>query len=997
MSTACTACHAALDGPVRFCPHCGAKQPEGGAAPGGMWKASERRHLAIMFCDIVGSTPLSQTLDPEDLGRLYELFQARSREAIEASNGYLAQVMGDGVMAFFGFPDLRENPVEDAIHAALALRRAVDDQSLAADLPPLRVRIGIADGPVVVGDLASHDGRPSVVGETPNLAARLQTVAPPGGIAISNAARRRVGGLFRFSAIGKATLKGFASPIEALLVEGEAPARTRYGALRRDGAVPLLGRDAELAALERAFATALTEPAAGRVALIQAEPGLGKSRLAEALADRLEGVNAVWIGGSERHGNSPLYPVLQRLQIIAGFTPDDSEATRLARLRAVVDGSVPTSDLEDTVALLAGLLDLPPPPGEAAAAIAALPASARRRRSVDALVRLTLTAAGPRGLLFVAEDAHWLDPTTLEFLAAAAREMAGRPAMMLLTTRPVPETPLGPLIACRIDLGPLSREAARAVIAAVGDNGQRPLPPEVEARIIDIAEGVPLFIEELTRAQQDGGGGGDAMPTTVQDTLLMRLGRQSRARQLAQAASAIGRRFEPDLLSVTCGLSASAVQQGLAALMEAALIRPTGDGSYEFRHALMREAAYAMMLRDTRKTLHRTIGETLRSGKVEGAEARPETIATHLGLGGLPREAAGLWREAAARALAGAAFTEAAGHLRAGIADLAAAQTPDAALELELQSMLGSCLMQLLGFAAPEAEAVFDRAETLCDSGEGSPARRFHALWGIWAVRISRGQTAAVHGLAARMKTVAAESGDPALDLLALSAQVPSAYLAGTHPRAIEAAEAVMGRYDHARDGPLALAHAVDAKSQALLWGTLAAWEAGDTALHERLDRELEAHVARQGYPFLQPYADCLRAYQRVQAGRPAEALPLAARAGDMAARQDLQFWQVGAMLWTGAAQIAMDEAAEGVPLLTQGLAAYQAIGTAMLTPYLRCMLALGHHRLGDDDKAEALVAEAYADAAARGEGCARGAMDAIASLVGVKDRTMPEVARGQG
>lgn len=973
---ACPSCQTAVDAAARFCPTCGALQAAGPAAAETLWEAGERRHLAVLFCDLVGSTELATRIDPEDFGQLLEHLQDGCAAAIAAHAGYVAQYLGDGVVAYFGYPTARENPVADAVRAACRIHAAVAAVA-GPESTRLAVRIGIAHGLVVVGAVASRDGRANVVGDTPNLAARLQAIAPPGGTVLSEPACRRIAGVCATRAYGVHALKGFDAPVRAHLVvsatadAGDAP----VGA----AALPFVGRDGERAALDRALRDAAA--GRGRVVAVTGEPGVGKSRLVATFCGGLPADASLrCIRASERHQNSPLYPVLRWLESAAAVGSEAAGPAVRHRLQPFLAGVLPADAAADAYELLGEVLDLDPPQ----ARTGHLTSAQRRERTLDLLVRLVVDAdrAGP--VVILVEDAHWLDPTSRAWLHALGGRIPERAAMVLVTTRDVGAAPDG---AERLDLGPLAAADARQLIA-----GLIPSDAATEA-VLARAEGIPFYLEAFARTLANhgaGGAGGDAaagtIPSSLQDLVLARLDAVPAARRVAQAGSVLGRTFSAGVLAAVMRERRSTVEAALAELERARLLVSAGDGTWAFPHALIREAAYEVLLKRVRQRLHARVAEILIAGTELGTAARePETVAHHLTYGGAPAQAAGYWRAAGERALAKAAYAEAVHHLRGGLACLAAADTSDAVLELHLQAALGTALTQLHGFAAEAVEAAFARAEALCDAHTHLPdAERFHVLWGVWALRITRGEIPAARALAARLGALAERLDDPDLRVLADAAAVPSAYYAGDHRAALAACDAVLARYAPARHARQALTYTIDAKLLAVMFGALAAWACGDAGRHARLDAAIEDQLTALQMPFLVPYARCMQAMQRVLAGRSADAGPLIDRAEAVAGDLALGFWQVAARLWRGAAMILDGDARTGVAVLETALKTYEAIGAVTVTPYLRAVLARGYAMLGADAAAAAMGAEARAAIAERGELCHEAEIRALLAHAGV-------------
>jgi class 3 adenylate cyclase/predicted ATPase len=701
--------------------------------------AAERRQLTVMFCDLVGSTAVSTRLDPEELRDELRAYQNTVSGVVARYDGFVAKFMGDGVLAYFGFPRAHEDDAERAVRAGLEIEAAVTRLETRGT-EPLAVRIGIATGLVVVGDLVGEGSaqEQAVVGETPNLAARLQALAKPRQIVLAGATRRLVGDLFRLRDLGRQTAKGFAEPVEAFAVEGVAVTESRFEAARR-GLTDLVGRAAESALLRDRLREAWA--GAGQIVLLSGEAGIGKSRLAAQLAAEVanEPHTRLRYQCSPYHRDSVLHPFVVALGRAARLAPDDPPEAQLEKLEAILA----PARIAETAPLFASLLSIPTgdryPP-------LALSAAQQRRLTLAALLDQLEALARQKPVLMLFEDAHWADATSLEVLDLTVERVRALPVLVLITFRPECEAPwTGSHVA------------------------SRPLPPEVTAQIVAKTDGVPLFVEELTKTVLEGGllvAGPQgwrldgplppfAIPATLQDSLTARLDRLAPVKEIAQIGAAIGREFSYPLLLMVAGRDEAAMRAALVQLEEAELLFRSGtppDARYTFKHALVQDTAYETLLRSRRQILHRQIADALRGEFPPVAAAEPELVAHHLTQAGLDEPAIDWWGKAGDQALRRSAYKEAAAHLGKAIelADKVAATAPSAASgsnQLHLQTRLGNALIWAKGYQAPETSAAFARARELA-SREEDASERFSAYYGLWVGHLTRGEPAPTREMA---------------------------------------------------------------------------------------------------------------------------------------------------------------------------------------------------------------------------------------------------------
>ena len=626
-----------------------------------------------MFCDLIGSTALSSRLDPEDLREVIRTYQACVAATIQQFDGFIARYVGDGVLIYFGWPEARETDAERAVRAGLAVAAAVSAVPVGGE--PLQVRVGIATGLVVIGEpIGSGDSRQqTAVGETPNLAARLQGLAGPGQVVIDAATRRQIGGLFECRDLGTVELKGLPVAVPVWQVLSENRALGQFEALR-SGATPLVGRDEEMELLLRRWTQA--KAGNGRVVLISAEPGVGKSRLAEALAERIAAEPHIRLRYfcSPHHQDSALYPVIAQMERAAGFLHADEPAARLAKLQALLAATEPP--MED-VALIAELHSLPS--ADLAPPLDVTP-QRKKDKTFEALLRQVEGLSRQQPVLMVFDDLHWIDPSSRELLDRLIERVAEWPVLLLAMFRPEFQPPwTGQPHVTMLTLARLDRRDTAAMVANVAGNAA--LPPEIMEEIAERTDGVPLFVEELTKAVLESGAQAPAalsavphpalsVPATLHASLMARLDRLGpAAKDVAQTGAAIGREFGYGLLASATDLPDPQLREALDRLTNAGLLFVRGtppQSSYIFKHALVQDAAYGTLLRSRRQRLHSRIAATLEDRFPEIVLAQPALLAQHCAAAGLARQSS-LLAEGRPTGAGASAMTEAAALFSKGL------------------------------------------------------------------------------------------------------------------------------------------------------------------------------------------------------------------------------------------------------------------------------------------------------------------------------------------
>jgi class 3 adenylate cyclase/tetratricopeptide (TPR) repeat protein len=813
LGLACLTCGFENPPESKFCGGCGARieevRPEDALG--------ERRQLTVLFCDIVGSTQLSQVLDPEDLGELIAAHQRICGEAVLAHEGHIAQYLGDGVVMYFGYPRSHEDESQRAIRCGLDILAGVRSLRDSGKIPantPLDVRLGAHTGRVVVGPVGAGDRKDRIaLGDTPNIANRIQSEGQPGTLTVSAATWKIVEGYFTGSCLGKFQLRGLAEPIELWAVTGESESTDRMDMPK--ARVPFVGRQQERSALDQAWRDCQT--GVSQSVLLRAEPGLGKSRLAQLFRDEVQHRAAEVIGmrGTPYNSNSPFHPAIELIERRLGLERGLSPGERLDLLeqglqRLGISGT-------DATVLFASLLSVstedryPPLP---------LSPARRRSRTMELLMEFPTAIARSGPTLLVVEDLHWMDSSTLEFLELLVTTAPPVPLLTVLTARS--ELNLDWFAASTLRVVELSRfEPAEAETIVRGVTLGKALPSEVLRRIIVRSDGVPLFVEELTRTVLDSGMlkekeaaweaaapmSAEMIPPTVDASLTSRIDRLGASRATAQLAATIGREFTLELLCEVSERDPATVESDVERLVQAGLAWPTGNGSqtFVFKHALVRDAAYNSLLRSTRQRYHGRIAAALRGRFAEGTATRPDLIAYHLTNAGEDEEAVAFWEAAGQQALARSAVHEAADHFQRAIDCLK--RLPVTAerqeRELELEILLAPLLMTVYGWGAVEVEQACERALALSQELQRYD-RSYPPLWGLWATRFLRGELDSALESAEAVFQMAQASGVPMIELTGRHAISYTRFTRGEYGRAIEEADAGLALYDFEQEKQVA-------------------------------------------------------------------------------------------------------------------------------------------------------------------------------------------------
>ena len=973
---ACPACGFANPVEFRFCGGCGAAQERGAARPhpAAERPLPERRQLTVLFCDLVGSTHLANRLDPEELREVIRSYQAVCTSAIRSYDGTVSRYMGDGILALFGYPRAHEDDAERAVRAGLEIIAAMPTLPLPGggdETQPLAVRIGVATGLVVVGDIIGEGAaeEEAVVGETPNLAARLQSVASSNALVISAGTRALIGERFECVDLGAHVLKGFADPVPAWQVLASRFAGSRFEAAQPARISALVDRTEDMSWLLRLWEDA--ENCRGRVVLLAGEAGIGKSRLVRALRERIAGAHNSTLSYqcSPHYVNTALHPLTERIERAAGIEREDTHAVKLEKFLKWLG---PDPNISEAVPLIGALLSIPP---DARFPMPAMSPQRQKERTFELILLYMQRLAQSQPLLIVFEDVHWVDPTTQELLALLIDRVRGMRALGVVTFRAdfSPTWCDQPHVERR-ELRRLAPEDTLELAKQVAGVGA--LPRTIIEQVAVKTDGVPLFVEELTRAVIGARLQSElderdtlreplpelAIPSTLQDSLMARLDQLGPPKLIAQIAGAIGREFSYELLESVVDLPPERLREDLQALQRAGLIyaeRRDGTVRYAFKHALVQEVAYQSMLRSRRRELHLRIAEALVSRFPQTAHDAPELVAYHWTEAGDAERAVAGWLTAGLRASERSEHREAIGHLRKGLALVPRLADAEARRERELALLLalGPALITTEGGGTPEVGTLYARALELC---EGTPesAPHFAAHWGWWraSMDLRTGRERAD-----RMFALASNLDKPALTLQAHHCQWATLYMLGAHEECCNHIDVGLQLYNpeqHHADAAIYGGH--DARVCALGERALARWMLGhpNEALKDvqsALDWASELHhVGSRAHAL--DYALVLHKFRR-------DADAVAACAGELiafASEQQLRDHRAKGEFFQGWARAMLQDVGGGLREMLRGMAAFKGVSTPEDVSVYYEMLAEVYAKSGQYDEALHAIKDAF-------------------------------------
>ena len=898
---------------------------------------AERRQLTVMFCDLVGSTELSARLDPEDMRGILGAYHRAVADAVKSFDGFVAKYMGDGVLVYFGYPQAHEDDAERAVRAGLGVIETVS--RLDVKSVELQARIGIATGLVVVGDLIGEGSaqEQSVVGETPNLAARLQALAAPGAVVIAAATRRLVGDLFEYRDLGTVEVKGIAGPVPAWQALRPSAVASRFEALRGAAFSPLVGRDEEIDLLLRRWARA--KAGDGQVVLLAGEPGIGKSRLTAELAERLRAQPHVRMRYfcSPYHQDSALFPFIDQLQRASGFARDDLPAAKLGKLEALLSSAAPA---EEDVALITDLLSLP---ASERHPLPNLSPQRKKERTLEALLRQLANLVHRQPVVMVFEDAHWIDPTSRELLDLTVERIGSLPVLLIVTFRPEFQPPwAGQPQVTVLALNRLDRRDRTVLVTQIA--GGKALSDEVVAQIAERTDGVPLFVEELTKSVVESGASVVGIPATLHDSLMARFDRLASVRAVAQAGAAIGREFSYQLLRAVSRLPEDELQSALARLVTSELVFQRGtppDAVYAFKHALVQDTAYGSMLRSSRQQLHAQIAAALETQSPELMDSQPDLFARHHTEAGLVEKSIAYWGKAGRRSAARSAMAEAAAQYQKGLDQLALLpDTPERQRqELEFWNALAAVLSAVKGFAAPETGEAYDRAGGLWEF-LGSPSEFLQIPSGQSRYHLNRGEFRRALRIAEDVLRLSSQRNESAGLVLGHHMLGAMLMLTGRFASSRPHLEEALALYDQMSPSSFVEQFGIHCQVVSPVFLGIALFLLGfpDQALARSGAAIIEAR--RLGHP--PSLAVCLSTTTRLLllVGHDAALDERANQLIAVATEHDFPHWRAEGMIFRGCALVERGDLVEGISLLSGGSAAYRATGAELWMPHYTALLA---------------------------------------------------------
>jgi class 3 adenylate cyclase/tetratricopeptide (TPR) repeat protein len=939
---------------------------------------AERRQLTVMFCDLVGSTALSGKLDPEDLRGIIGAYHRCCRELIERNGGFVAKYMGDGVLAYFGYPQAHEHDADHAVRAGLALVEAVPKLQTAVGGTSLQVRVGIATGLVVVGDLigSGEAQERGIVGETPNLAARLQGIADPNTVIVDEATRRLLGSLFELQDLGAKDLKGITGPSRNWAALRASSMESRFEALHATSLTALVGREEESELLLRRWARAKTGE--GQVVLLAGEAGIGKSRLTAALMECLSGepYTRLRYFCSPQHTDSALYPVISHMERAAGLAHDDAPQTKLDKLDAVL---AQTSTSTEDAVLFAEMLSLS---NDGRYPALGLTPQQRRQRTLDALLSQIEALTRQHPVLMILEDAHWIDPTSLEAFGRVVDRVDDLRVLLIVTFRPELEPPwIGRPHVTTLTVKRLAdREVGAMIDSVVGNN---PLPASIRQDVIERTDGVPLFVEEMTKAVLEARSESEArqtvaavpssalaVPASLHASLMARLDRLGPAKEVVQIGAAIGREFSHALLVSVVRRPEAELRSALNRVVEAGLLFRQGAPphvSYLFKHALVQDAAYGTLLRESRRALHARIAEVLESQFTDIAESQPEVLARHCTEAGQIQKAATLWGKAGQRSLARSALVEAVAQLTRALDQIATlTATPTLRREqIKLQIGLANALMHTKGYAAPEVKDSLDRARLFIEQAEAlgeppeDPLQLFSVLAGVWGANYVAFNGDAIRELSAQFLGLAEKQKAKVPLMIGHRLMGTSLVTTGDIAEGRAHYDRAIALYDPVEHRPLATRFGQDLRAAASSYRCLALWVLGypDSAL---ADAGLAVKDAREiGLAPTLMYALTITTYILAHCGKIATAKMQLDEVAALAAEKGASLWQAMATENLGCILALTGRASDAVQMITSGITALRSTGAKVFAPWHLPILARAHAELSQFDDAWRCIGEA--------------------------------------
>jgi class 3 adenylate cyclase/tetratricopeptide (TPR) repeat protein len=971
---------------------------------------AERRHVTVMFSDLVGSTALSARMDPEDFREIISAYQRSVTETVGRFGGFVAKYMGDGVLIYFGYPHAHEDDAERAVRAGLQLVTAIGDTKTHA---ALQTRVGIATGLVVVGDLIGSGAsqEQAIVGDTPNLAARLQGVAEPDSVVIAESTRKLVGNLFELKDLGPQELKGISGPARAWAALRPASVEGRFDAMHESGLTDLVGREEELDLLMRRWSKA--KSGEGQVVLLSGEAGIGKSRLTAALLERLaiETHTRLRYFCSPQHTDSALHPIMSQMERAAGVGHDDTAQAKLDKLDSLLKrSSTPSRD----AALFAEMLSVP---NDGRYPLLELAPQQRRQRLLEAFATQVRTLAGRNPVLMIFEDAHWSDPTSLEVFGRTVMDEVNHLGVLLIVTyRPEFQPPwIGQPHVTTVTLNRLGQREIAAMIDAVV--GSETLPANIRRDIVERTDGIPLFIEEMTKAVLESSGPESAeravasipapslaIPASLHASLMARLDRLGPAKEVAQIGAVIGREFSHVLLAAVARKEERPLRTALDDLTGAGLLFRRGappQATYLFKHALVQDTAYSTLLRERRRALHMRVAEVLEAQFLEIAENQPELVARHYTEAGLIERSAVFWAKAGRQSVARSAFAEAIVQLNRALDQIATLPATPALRQeqIELQVAVINPLMNIGGYSSPAAKAATERSRVLIEQAEAlgepleNPLLLYTVLYLGWATNFGAFNGNALRMLSSQFLAVAEKREAAFPIMLGHSLTGQSLVMTGSPAQARRHLDHAIGLYD-LKYRPLSLLYGWDCRIEALGLRSNALWFLGypDAGVADANQGLNEARDFGHAGNIFQALHNAILTHFLCGDHETVEAL--ANEVFALAKEQDTVMWKASGLIYRGWALAVAGRASEAVQMITPGVTARRA-GATFLAPVRLSLWGKSYAELGRLDEALRSVEEANEAIKRTGETWFEVGVHCIAGEIALKS-PQPDAAKAE-
>ncbi len=952
---------------------------------------AERRHLTVMFCDLVGSTAISEQLDPEELRDLIQKYQQTCADVLIRVDGYIAQYLGDGILVYFGYPNAHENDAQRAVKAALGIIKAMGKiklECIRQHKIKLAVRLGIHTGLVVVGEVGAGNKKEQLaIGQTPNIAARLQGLAEPNTAVLSPTTYRLVRDIFEVESLGKYHLKGVSQPVEAYQVLREVGYCKRMKVAANNWTA-YVGREAELEQLQQSWER--VKSGTGEVVLVTGDAGIGKSRLLQVFKQRIaqDSYKLRELYCSSYYQNTPFHPLIELLRDrVIQLTREDTPAEKLAKLENFLqENQVP---LNDFVPLFAHFFNI-----HLSQKYPALNLSpkAQKQRLLEAMLMIIRQTSIQEPLLVIVEDLHWIDPSTLELINLLIEDGLNFPILRIYTTRPGFESQWSDLPGFhQINLSHLSAPKIEQIVLGVTQNKR--LPPAVMRLLIEKSDGIPLFVEEMTKMVIESGWLEETetgyqltgtlptvtIPDTLKGLLMERLDRLETAKEVAQLGAIIGREFSYELLrsialkqmevrgSSTLALDEYTITHGLERLVETRLLFMTGElpmASYMFRNVLIQDAAYDSLLRSTRQQYHQRIATVLEAEFPDIVQQEPELLAYHYSRAGLPQSAISYWQIAGKMAFMASANEEAIAHLHSGLEliNQLPENTERLQQELSLQTTLGKALIATKGYAAPEVEQVYSRSEELCQQ-LGTTRQLFSVLWGLFGYHAARAEYRLALEFASRLMGLARRENDSVLEMEAHFTMGLALFYLGH----LQAAQ------DHWQDAN-ALYQTLSVSCQTCLTGqdvgvassSFLAWCQWLLGAPEQALASSQKAVAlanQMAHPYSQGLAFSLAAMFHQCRQDTQQVRQYAEQALSLAQEQQFSFWLAAGTILQGWVKVQQGDIQVGITQIRQGIEAHAATGAKISWTYFLGILASAYGKAGQIKAGLAVLEEAFAAA----------------------------------